>query len=290
MEVLIILGIGILLALVGLWKHEPWQPMHAWPDLKANNSKTLPSSWAVLRWLGQWPWYSNYGWWIKKISLNKLSQRLGQANIPLTEDEFWAFKQWLWTTGSLVSLLWLWFGILSLQIVFLFLLVWGLVMVLPDLFLLTVISRRQAQMSAEVPYFLDLLTLTLQGGGNLEKALQATTNNYQGALSEVVAKKLVELSWGRSLEDLFKELKEVVKDEDFQHFLGSLLRAKKLGVSLSETLAIQAELLRTRRRQQAEELSRTAAVKISIPLVLFVFPALLIIYIGPGILQLMERT
>ena len=105
-----------------------------------------------------------------------------------------------------------------------------------------------------------------------------------------MAKKLIELNWGRSLEAVFTDLSLEIKDEDFQHFLKSVIRAKKLGVSLSETLIIQAELLRTRRRQKAEELSRTASVKISVPLVLFIFPALLIIYIGPGILQLLERT
>ena len=98
------------------------------------------------------------------------------------------------------------------------------------------------------------------------------------------------MEWGRSLEEVLSELKTVIPNLDFNHFLRSVVRAKSLGVSLQQTLVIQGELLRTCRRQRAEELSRTASVKISIPLVLFIFPTLLIIYIGSGILQLLERA
>jgi len=224
------------------------------------------------------------------VAVKSVKKSLTTYSKPFSKAQFLGLKQWIWTTFSFSFVIWLWTGNTSFNNGLLFISLALLSVFLPDLYLLSLKSKTERQIKEEVPYFLDLLTLTLQGGSNLEQALVLTTQNYPGVLSTLMQKKLVELDWGRSLDELFEELKAEVPDTDFQHFLSSLLRAKKLGVSLSETLAIQAELLRTRRRQKAEELSRTAAVKISVPLVLFIFPALLIIYIGPGILQLLERT
>lgn len=287
--ILSLLGIVLLLLLYLMWRQEPWQPRHAWPIVGQRLKKT-PDSWAWWRFLASWRWYSHPGFVVKHLSFSKIESRLQQARLPLSQAEFYGLKQWLWTTGTLVFLAWLWVGQLSLKGGLTLVFMVTLVVLLPDLWLKARLATQQRRIGEQVPYFLDLLTLTLQGGGNLEQGLKATTQNYRSELSDTVAYKMRELDWGRPLDELFTELGQEVEDEDWQHFLNSLLRAKKLGVSLSDTLVVQAELMRTRRRQKAEELSRTAAVKISVPLVLFIFPALLIIYIGPGILQLLERT
>lgn len=290
MIVTLILALLVVFAAIKLWQHELWQPHNAWPHLCTNNVKKSFTAIGLLHSLAAWPWWSSPGYSVKILSLKWLKNGLNKTSEPFSLDQFLGLKQWLWTTVSFSFIAWLWLGETSLQNGLLFILSGILLVMVPDLYLLSLKSKKEREIGEAVPYFLDLLTLTLQGGRNLEQALTATTKNYPSTLSTVMDKKLVELGWGRSLDDLFDELKTDIPDADFQHFLSSLLRAKKLGVSLSETLAIQTELLRTRRRQKAEELSRTASVKISVPLVLFIFPALLIIYIGPGILQLLERT
>lgn len=290
MNLIILISAGLLVVLAQLWRLALWQPSHAWQRLATAQVKTAFDPLVIWKHLARWKWWSSPGFVVKTLSLKPPKKILQQSGVNLTVIQFYGLKQWLWSTGSLGFVLWLWFVETSLKSGLFLLFTLGLVLILPDLFLLGQVAQRKRTIAREVPYFLDLLTLTLQGGGNLEQGLVATTQNYQGELSRTVADRLKELEWGRSLDDVFSDLKTEIEDEDFRHFLNSLLRAKKLGASLSETLAIQAELLRTRRRQQAEELSRTAAVKISVPLVLFIFPALLIIYIGPGILQLLERT
>ena len=275
---------------INLWLKEAWQPHNVWPDLYTKKSKNSFSGLTFLHWLAGWRWWSVPGILVLNLAVKSVKKSLTTYSKPFSKAQFLGLKQWIWTTFSFSFVIWLWTGNTSFNNGLLFISLALLSVFLPDLYLLSLKSKTERQIKEEVPYFLDLLTLTLQGGSNLEQALVLTTQNYPGVLSTLMQKKLVELDWGRSLDELFEELKAEVPDTDFQHFLSSLLRAKKLGVSLSETLAIQAELLRTRRRQKAEELSRTAAVKISVPLVLFIFPALLIIYIGPGILQLLERT
>ncbi len=289
MEILVLLGIFIFIATLQVWRTAPWQPGVLWFRLgfKISDSKLEPLWWKTL---ARWKWWSTPGWWVKTVSPSGLNQKLNLAGLELNEKDFLGLKQWLWSWFMLLGLLYLWFGDITWSRSLQGLLCGGLLFMLPDLWLQATTARRWRQLSDEVPYFLDLLTLTLQSGSNLEQALAYTCQNYQGVLSEILSNHLIELNWGRSLDDIFTDLQISIPDPEFQHFLSSILRAKKLGVSLGETLAIQSELLRTRRRQQAEELSRTAAVKISVPLVLFVFPALLIIYIGPGVLQLMNRA
>lgn len=240
-------------------------------------------------WQGLKPWLTP-GWWVHKVSFNAATKPLVFAYSVFSEDDFYRFKQGLLWLGGFGVCVWLWLGEFAWDHFFIFIALWILFFSLPEVYLWLLLKRYKRQIEKEVPYFLDLLTLTLQSGSNLEKALIATTKCYDCFLSKRMAKRLEELAWGRSVEAILKDLKKEVQHDDFSHFLNSVVRAKKLGVSLSETLTIQVEILRTKRRQKAEELSRTAAVKISLPLVLFIFPALLIIYIGPGILQLLSRT
>lgn len=282
-------GLTVLWLGVKVWEFSPYNPQQSWPlKNSTGNIKKSRDFFSVWRHLSHY-WWAQPGSFIKLTSVKAVVSQLPQSFLPLTQTEFLALKQVIWSLGFLSLLVALWITDISLKSVGIcFLILWVIIMS-PDLYGLHKTLYLQRLYQKEVPYFLDLLTLTLQGGGNLEQALLATTKNYQSQLSLVIARKLKELNWGRSLEAVFKDLSLTIKDDDFQYFLTSVIRVKKLGVSLSQTLIIQSELLRTRRRQKAEELSRTAAVKISIPLVLFIFPALLIIYIGPGILQLLNR-
>ncbi len=273
-----------------LYKNMAVQPEVVWLELntkKALKSRNTVTWWPVSQIING---LTQPGWFVKTFTSEDLMRRLDQQDVGLNTVSFVRLKQSIFTVAGAWFLIWIWFGSFSVESLFLWIGMWLLVTFLPDLYALQKLSRQNQKLSEDVPSFLDLLTLTLKSGVNLERALTITTQNFASPLSLVVAKKLKELDWGRSLEAVFNDLRLEIEDEDFKHFLNSVVRTKRLGVSLSETLSIQAGLLRTRRRQKAEELSRTASVKISVPLVLFVFPALLIIYIGPGILQLLART
>jgi Flp pilus assembly protein TadB len=286
---MLFIALWLLVFVIGIkiWRLEAFQPDIIWPFLGPDKNVKIRVFKKRLNCIifGFTP-----GWFVKTVTFEKAVNQLPLPGLNVSNVEFYSFKQFLWTLSGSIFLLWCWFGDFNFQNFIQFGFICLLMVLLPELYLLKTIKLYEKKLEREVPYFLDMLTLSLQSGGNLEQALWATTKNYQGRLSSVVRAKLKELNWGRPLESLLIELKFEIKDIDFNHFIDSILRAKKRGVSLSETLVIQARILRTSRRQKAEELSRTASVKISLPLVLFIFPALLIIYIGPGILQLLERT
>lgn len=152
------------------------------------------------------------------------------------------------------------------------------------------IERKRAlkSLKRDVPYFVDMLAITLDTGMNLDQALLHVADHMQGELAHQIRQELKLYHVGYSLETILENLMRRIPAEDFKRFISAIHQAKRLGVSLAQTLAIQAELLQRLKLQKAEQLSRTAGVKISIPLVLFIFPALLIIYLGPAILQILQ--
>jgi len=184
--------------------------------------------------------------------------------------------------GFLILLL----GAINLKSFSLFFLYFFFFFFLPDILIQIAKEKREKHFKIEVPYFIDLFIITLKTGLNIEKTLWYITKK-KTLLSNIIRNKLQEINLGRSTESIFLDLEKEIQNEEFQSFLKQLRQAKKLGVSLAQTLEIQSQCIRAKRKQRAEELSRTAAVKISLPLVLFIFPALLIIYIGPGILKLL---
>lgn len=273
----------------GLWRS---QSRHS-QQVVTNLFSLFPASTSepanLLERLGRLRWVTTPGFIIQKtVDQAGVLSALREARDPITLRAFLGIKQLVLTFYSFYVCLFLWFGDVNLisfgRLLFLLVLTY----VLPNLWLKMRQDKISRQLAQEVPYFLDLLVLTLKSGLNIEPALRHTAQNKKGILARVIEEKLEELALGKSLEDVFDDLKKELPNEEFKQFINSLLRAQKLGVSLAETLDIQSRLIRTKRRQRAETLSRTAAVKISLPLVLFIFPALLIVYIGPGLLQLIQ--
>ncbi len=195
-------------------------------------------------------------------------------------------KEFILSCFFFLGFLILLFGVITMKNVSLFFLYFAFFFFLPDILLQIEKEKREKQFTMEVPYFIDLFIITLKTGLNIEKTLWYITKK-KTLLTDIIRNKLHKLNFGKSLESIFCDLETEVQNEEFKSFLKQLRQAKKLGASLSRTLEIQSQCIRAKRKQRAEELSRTAAVKISIPLALFIFPALLIIYVGPGILRLL---
>lgn len=240
--------------------------------------------------IGTLKFFSSFGFIVKKtVSDQKTENKLFLLSNPLTLKEFKTIKQIIVSCFSFYCFFYFLFGSITWKNSFLSFLFFTILFILPDLFLQLQKERKEKILESEVPYFIDLLSLTLETGLNIEKALYFITQEKNQSLSKIIRKKLTNLNYGISLEKILEDLKKIIPGEEFKNFISSISQSKKLGVSLSYTLEIQSELIRTRRKQKAEEISRTAAVKISLPLVLFIFPALLLLYIGPGILHLIQK-
>jgi tight adherence protein C len=221
----------------------------------------------------------------RKLFFKKnLAEKLLNAGGPLTPEEYLVLKKIICIAGVGYLLL------LSLNgngtsEYFLPILIVLISFFIPDLWIKTLKDRRLAKMKQEVPYFIDMLTLTLESGMNLEQALIFVVERQKGVLNGIMKKEMRAMDLGETIEHILKKLSEKIPVEDFSNFVRSILESKKLGTSLNQTLSIQSELIHTRQVQRAEEIGRTSSVKITFPLVLFIFPALLIIFLGPAIVQ-----
>lgn len=158
---------------------------------------------------------------------------------------------------------------------------------LPDIWLTDQIKKRESILSLDILYFVDMLAITLDAWMNIEQALIYISDNLNSDLTKEIWKKMHWLKYWMSFEEILDILYKFIPIDEFQRVISTIKMTKKLWVSLSKTLTTQSQIIRTKKLQRAEEISRTASVKISVPLVLFIFPALLIIYLGPAIIKFM---
>jgi tight adherence protein C len=159
---------------------------------------------------------------------------------------------------------------------------------LPDLLLYNTAIKRQQQIQQELPDSVDLLVISIQAGLGFDAAIAQLTKNTSGPLAGEFVRVLQEMQIGKSRREAFQALADRVAAPDVRHFVGAILQADTLGVSISGVLAEQAVQMRARRRQRAEEQAQKVPVKILFPLIFFVLPALLIVILGPAIIQILK--
>jgi len=106
---------------------------------------------------------------------------------------------------------------------------------------------------------------------------------WDNELGQEFSTVLGEMKLGKSRRDALRALSSRVKVQEVQLFVSAIVQADEIGMSISRTLSIQAEQMRVRRRQRAEELAHKAVIKIIFPMVFFIFPALFVVLLGPSI-------
>ena len=155
---------------------------------------------------------------------------------------------------------------------------------LPDVLLNWRIQRRQLALSHAFPDALDLLRLCVQAGLGLDAAIDRVGREMRHArpeLSEEFALTGLALRGGSSRADALRNLSQRVGLKDIDALVSMLIQADRFGTSVSESLAVHAEALRTQRRLRAEEAGAKLPVKLLIPLIFCVFPSLLTVLLGP---------
>ena len=153
------------------------------------------------------------------------------------------------------------------------------------------IRNRQAVITGGLPDALDLLVITMEAGLGLNAALVRVGEDLGlrcGALAEEFGRVNQDLRTGLSREDALRRLSDRNQVEDLRIFVGALILADQLGTSIADTLRAQADSLRTRIYQRAEERAAKAGIKMLFPLVMFILPALFIILMGPAIISLIH--
>jgi tight adherence protein C len=163
---------------------------------------------------------------------------------------------------------------------------------LPDMWLSSRVRARQNRLRMGLPDGLDLLVICVEVGLGLDQALLRVAQEMQVAhpeLSEELQLVNLEMRVGKSRIEALRSLARRTGLEDIKALVAMLVQTERFGTSVAQSLRVHSDDLRTRRRQRAEEMSAKTTVKMVPALVLFIFPALLVVILGPAILTLMRQ-
>jgi tight adherence protein C len=160
--------------------------------------------------------------------------------------------------------------------------------ILPHYYLNLKKKARNRSALKELPDILDLLTVSLEAGLGFDSAVSKVVSKKDGVLSAEFHRSLEELRLGRTRREALSGIKLRVEVEEVRAFISSILQAEKLGIGMVQVLRVQSNEVRERRRQRAEEEAMKAPVKMLFPLVLFIFPSLFIVLLGPALIQFIE--
>ena len=140
----------------------------------------------------------------------------------------------------------------------------------------------------ELPDVVDLLTVSLEAGLGFDAALSKLISKKNGVLSGEFHRCLEEIRLGKTRRDALKGIQERLLVDELSTLINSILQAEKLGISMVHILRIQSHEIRQQRKQRAEEAAMKAPIKMLFPLVLFIFPSLFIVLLGPAVIQFLN--
>jgi len=152
----------------------------------------------------------------------------------------------------------------------------------PDVLVYNMGQKRQLEMARALPDSMDLLTISVEAGLGFDAALSQVARNTDGPLAGEYFRVLQEMQIGKSRAEAFRGLAERTTVPELRAFVSSLVQADQFGIPIAKVLREQSQELRVKRRQAAEEKAQKVPVKIMVPLVLFIFPVLFIVILGPA--------
>lgn len=158
----------------------------------------------------------------------------------------------------------------------------------PDLLLYSRGHERQAAIGRELPDRLDQMTIAVEAGLGFEAAMARAGRSGAGPLSDELVRTMQELQVGVPRNRALRNLADRVENEDLRHFVLAVLQAEDYGIPIADILRTQAAEQRVKRRQRAEEHALKIPVKIVFPLVLCILPVLLIVILGPAVIQIVR--
>jgi tight adherence protein C len=159
---------------------------------------------------------------------------------------------------------------------------------LPYVYLSSQSKKRAKLAQRELPDVLDLLTVSLEAGLGFDSALSKLVSKKSGVLSDEFYRCLEEIRLGRTRREALIGVRNRLALDEIRTMVGSILQAEKLGIGMVQVLRVLSVEMRDRRKQRAEEQAMKAPIKMLFPLVLFVFPCLFIVLLGPVLIQFME--
>ena len=158
----------------------------------------------------------------------------------------------------------------------------------PVLWLKQKVDGRRAEIQKGLPDALDLLVICVDAGLGFDASLARVTDKYRNALSDLLSKALREVSLGRPRLEALDEMGRNSGVEDLHNFMQAVIQSEQFGTGIGKILRIQADEMRRKRRQRAQERGAQATLKMMLPMVGCIFPTLWIVLLGPAVLILMQ--
>lgn len=158
----------------------------------------------------------------------------------------------------------------------------------PDILLRNYAEKRRAAIKLELPNALDQMLISVQAGLGFETAMARAGETGKGPLAEELIRTLQDIQVGRSRKEAYLALAQRVDVPDVRSFVRSVVQADSYGIAIAQVLKSQAQVMRVKRRQQAEEHAMKMPVKMLFPLIFSILPALFIIVLGPTVMSIME--
>ena len=181
---------------------------------------------------------------------------------------------WPWTISVIAAA---WFGVLGY--------------VIPPIYIGMRRKARQKDMQKALPDALDLLVVCVEAGLALNQAIVRVAEETE-RLSPVLAEQLalvnLEIRAGTARDEALRNLGERTGLDDIKSLVAMLVQTDRFGTSIAQALRVQADTLRTKRRQRAEEAAAKTTIKLVFPLVLFIFPAMFVVILGPALIQILD--
>lgn len=156
---------------------------------------------------------------------------------------------------------------------------------IPRRFLKGKMKARNRMALREFPDILDLLTVSLEAGLGFDAAVTKVVSKKEGVLASEFHRCLEEIRLGKTRREALSGIRERLEVDAVNSFISSILQAEKQGIGMVKVLRAQSQEVREQRKQRAEEAAMKAPIKMLFPLVLFIFPSLFIVLLGPAILQ-----
>lgn len=167
----------------------------------------------------------------------------------------------------------------------------GILFYLPDLVLAFMGSKRKEAIFLGLPDALDLLVVCVEAGLGLDQAMRKVSDEMKRSF-RVIAEEFgicnFQLQMGKQRSEVLQDLGNRTGVDDLRSLASILIQADKFGSSIAQALRVQSESMRTRRRQIAEEKAAKTAVKLIFPLVLFIFPGIFVVLVGPAAITMMR--
>jgi tight adherence protein C len=165
----------------------------------------------------------------------------------------------------------------------------GLGWVLPRLYIARRINRRKKELQKALADTLDLLVICVEAGLGLNQALVRVSeeiDNVSGIMAEELAIVNFEIRAGTPRDEALRNLGDRTDLPDIRSLMAMLIQTDRFGTSIAQALRVHSDTLRVKRRQRAEEMAAKTTIKLVFPLVLFIFPAMFVVILGPAVLHI----